>query len=83
MSVNTGPPTTCKHAVFAQAVLRRALVSQRVTPADIVGGVAVIDDLLRRLRQGRSRRNRYRDVRRRLRLLRALCRAAERFWSAG
>lgn len=72
----------CIHARKGQALVDIASADRRVTPRDIAGTADFIDNLLKKLRMGRSRRNRYHDLRRRLRLLRALCKAADRFWSA-
>lgn len=80
MPDNTGPPHPCGHAALAQHIVDSAQRVKRVTPRDIIGGTDIFDDLLRKLRMGRSRRNRYGDLRKRLRQLRALCKAAERFW---
>lgn len=76
------PAHACVHARIGQAMVDIATEDKRITPHDIEGAVPFIDNLLGRLRMGRSRRNQYHDVRQRLRRLRALCKAAERFWSS-
>lgn len=73
---------TCIHARKGQALVDIARADKQVRPTDVVGAVPFIDNLLKKLRMGRSRRNRYHHVRHQLRLLRALCKAAERFWDA-
>lgn len=71
---------TCIHARKGQALVDIARADRQVRPVDVVGAVQFIDDLLRKLRMGRSRRNQYHHVRHQLRLMRAMCKAVERFW---
>ncbi len=72
----------CIHARKGQALVDIASADRRVTPNDIAGTAAFIDGLLRKLRMGNCRRRQFGALRRRLRLLRAMCRAADRFWNA-
>lgn len=80
MPDKTGPPHPCGFAQVGQTIVDTAFRAQRINVRDAHGSVDLIDTLLRKLRMGRSRRNRYGDLRKRLRQLRSLCEAAQRFW---
>ena len=75
--------TRCRHAREAQLLLAsvdaQLAHAQALSLAQVQYMVPIVDAFLRRLRMGRSRRNLYGHVRRRLRALLGLCRATRRY----
>lgn len=84
MPDKTGPPQhACGCANVGQALVDEHARRRHVfAPLPGTDEVARVNVLLYRLRMGRSRRNRYGALRKRLRALRALLLAVRRFWEA-